>query len=797
MRPLITEDPRAVGPYRTLARLGAGGMGVVYLGRSAGGALAAVKVIRAEHAADPGFRARFRREAEAAARITGPWVVPVLGADTEAREPWLATAFVPGPSLAEVVGAGGALPPATVRALGSRLAAALASVHGNGLIHRDVKPGNVLLALDGPRLIDFGIARHGGATALTATDVVIGTPGYLAPEQASAGPVGPACDVFSLGCVLVYSATGRRPFGEGGAAGVLFRTVHEEPDLTGVPPELLPLIAACLSKDPDARPPASRIGDDLEAAAGGGSRGRPGRGPCPARLQPPDPRAAWAPRTARDGASGPVGGGVSGGARDGASGPAGDGVSGAAPDGAAEAAPDGTPTAEPDTAPPPGSWFAPPGLSALIAERSAAALALPDPEPLPATLVPDEDEGTSSAGLTRRRLLTAGAAGAVLVTGGFTAAWLAGRRSAGTGGSASGSGEPPTYTIGLHADLSGPGRAAGLAHQRGVRLAVADHNARTDTTFRLALRTEDDAGDPRRALRAADRLGADPDVIAAVGPTGDVLAADVVQRYGEVRLALVVVAAGSTTASETPAHLCVTRPFDRMLTPGLIGYVVQSRPAERVLVVQDRDGTGLGGELGSAFRDTPPADATLIEHALPRGDAGFGAAARKAMTSRADAVVLASGDASRAARLATALADEGFTGTRVAAGPALGPAFLDGAGKAADGWVFAEAYADPVALPSARTFTAAHRKRFGAPPATWAAEAYDAVGLIARAAGTTSAPGEIRGGMARRLLRTEHRGIVRQLAFRSAIRQVRYENGIFLYRIEKGRPRFLGPFREV
>ncbi|MFI0935613.1 ABC transporter substrate-binding protein [Streptomyces sp. NPDC021019] len=757
MRPLITEDPRTVGPYRTLVRLGAGGMGVVYLARTAGGALAAVKVIRAEHAADPGFRARFRREAEAAARITGPWVVPVLGADTEAREPWLATAFVPGPSLAEVVGAGGALPTSTVRALGSRLAEALVAVHEAGLSHRDVKPGNVLLALDGPRLIDFGIARHEGATALTATDAVIGTPGYLAPEQASAGPVGPACDVFSLGCVLVYAATGRRPFGDGGAAGVLFRTVHEEPDLAGVPPELLPLITACLSKDPAARPPASRIGDDL-GAAGEADRGRSGKSPGPAPLRPPDPRAAWSPR----------------------------------------AAPDGTPAVEPGTAPPPESWFSLPGLSALIAERSAAALALPDPEPLPATLVPDEDEAApSAAGLTRRRLLIAGAAGAVVVTGGSTAAWLAGRRSA---GSASGSGAPPTYTIGLHADLSGPGRAAGLAHQRGVRLAVADHNARTDTAFRLALRTEDDAGDPRRALRAADRLGSDPDVIAAVGPTGAVLAEDVVQRYGAARLALVVVAAGSTTASETAAHLCVTRPYDRMLAPGLVGYVVHTRSAERVLLVQDSDsdGTGLGGQLGSAIRDTPPTDATLIEHALPRGDAGFGAAARKAMTSGADAVVLASGDATRAARLATALAGEGYTGSRAAAGPALGPAFLAGAGAAAEGWVFAEAYADPTALPSARKFTAAHRERFGAPPGTWAAEAYDAVGLIARAAGTTSASGQVRSGTARRLFRTEHRGIVRPLAFHPSTRQVlRYENGIFLYRIEKGRPRFLGPFGDV
>ncbi|MEV7901147.1 bifunctional serine/threonine-protein kinase/ABC transporter substrate-binding protein [Streptomyces anulatus] len=750
MRPLTSQDPRAVGPYRTLARLGAGGMGVVYLARSSGGALAAVKVIRAEHADDPGFRARFRREAEAAARITGPWVVPVLGADTEDREPWLATAFVPGPSLAEVVGAGGALPTATVRALGSRLAEALVAVHEAGLIHRDVKPGNVLLALDGPRLIDFGIARHEGATALTTTGAVIGTPGYLAPEQASAGPPGPPGDVFSLGCVLVYAATGRPPFGEGGGAGALFRTIHEEPDLTGVEPGLVPLIAACLAKDPADRPTAGRVRDALAAKAPGGP-GDPGRvrdpREYPGRRGAPDPHEL--PRT---------------------------------------------PSA---SAPAPDLWQMPAGLPALIAERSAAALALPDPEPLPVTLGPAGNGAAS--GPARRRLLTAGAAGAVLLAGGSTATWIALRgRGAGAGGPSAGSGEPPTYTIGLHADLGGPGRATGLAHRRGVQLAVADHNARADKTFRLALRAEDDAGDPAKALRAAGRLAADPEVIAVVGPTGRLLREDLVQRYEKERLATVVVAAGSTTAdSGTGLHLCVTRPFDDVLSTGLIGYLTRTRPATRILLVEDAADPVLAKETGGAFRDTAPGGATLLEHPLVRGNAGFGAVARKAVTSRADAVVLGGGNASRAARLATALAGEGFTGSRVAVGPALGPAFLADAGAAADGWVFAEAYADPTALPSARTFTAAHRKRFGAPPATWAAEAYDAVGLIARAAGTTSASGEVRSGIARRIVRAEHRGIVRTLAFDASTRRVRIPDGIFLYRIEKGRPRFLGPFGDV
>ncbi|MFJ3326509.1 ABC transporter substrate-binding protein [Streptomyces griseus] len=797
MRPLTSEDPRTVGPYRTLVRLGAGGMGVVYLARSAGGTLVAVKVIRAEHAADPGFRARFRREAEAAARITGPWVVPVLGADTEAHEPWLATAFVPGPSLAEVVGAGGALPEATVRALGSRLAAALVAVHEAGLIHRDVKPGNVLLALDGPRLIDFGIARHEGATALTTSGAVIGTPGYLAPEQASAAPPGPPADVFSLGCVLGYAATGRPPFGEGGGAGALFRTIHEEPDLAGVPPGLASLIAACLAKDPAARPTASRVREALEPCGEAGPDPAGRAMADPARPGPPDPRESL--RAASD--PDPAPGESPDAARPEAPDP------GEFPDAARPETPDpGEPartTPAPAPAPAPAPWQAPAGLPALIAERSAAALALPDPEPLPSTLPPATDETVGDeatgrkSGPGRRRVLTAGAAGAVLLVGG-TAAVRNALRGRGDAGSSAAAGEPDTYRIGLHADLGGPGRATGLAHQRGAQLAVADHNARKDKAFRLALRTEDDTGDPAAALRVAERLAADTSVIAVLGPTGQLLREELVQRYGAARLATVVVAAGaSTVETGTGLHLCVTRPLDDMLTTGLIGHLARTTPAGRILLVEDAADPGLAGEVGSAFRESTPTGATLLEHPLVRGDAGFGAVARKAVTGKADAVVLGSGDASRAARLATALADEGFTGARVALGPALGPAFLDGAGVAAEGWVFAEAYADPAALPAAEAFTTAHRKRFGAPPATWAAEAYDAVGLIARAAGTTSASGEVRSGIGGRIVRTEHRGIVRTLAFQASTRQVRYESGIFLYRIEQGRPRFLGPYGEL
>ncbi|MGW0583323.1 protein kinase domain-containing protein [Streptomyces sp. NPDC002920] len=263
MERLLPSDPSVIGGHRLAGRLGAGGMGVVYLARSPHGAWCALKVIRAEYADDPGFRARFRREAELAARLTGRWTVPVVAADAEAPSPWLATAYVPGPSLAEAVGLHGPWPEAQLRGLGTALAEALEGVHAAGLVHRDVKPANVLLAVDGPRLIDFGIARAVGATALTTDGTVVGSPGYLSPEQARGHTVGPPSDVFSLGCVLAHTATGRPAFGTGGAAAVLYRTVREEPDLDGVPEGLDGIVRRCLAKEPERRPSTRELRDAL------------------------------------------------------------------------------------------------------------------------------------------------------------------------------------------------------------------------------------------------------------------------------------------------------------------------------------------------------------------------------------------------------------------------------------------------------------------------------------------------------------------------------------------------------
>ncbi|MFE9256381.1 protein kinase [Streptomyces sp. NPDC006879] len=266
MQPLQAEEPRTIGAYRLLGRLGTGGMGRVYLGRSAGGRTVAIKIVHPQFAADEQFRARFRRDVEAARRVGGEWTAPVLDADPDATVPWVATGYVAGPSLARAVAVHGPLPEATVRALGAGLAEALCAVHDLGLVHRDVKPSNVLLAVDGPRLIDFGIAR---ATEVGAslTGVSIGSPAYMAPEQIQGKAATGAADVFSMGAVLAFAATGVAPFCADSSAGLLHQVVHEAPrldgPLTGVMREL---VSECLEKSPMARPAPHEVAAFLAPA---------------------------------------------------------------------------------------------------------------------------------------------------------------------------------------------------------------------------------------------------------------------------------------------------------------------------------------------------------------------------------------------------------------------------------------------------------------------------------------------------------------------------------------------------
>ncbi len=259
MKPLQSEDPRQVGRYQLLGRLGAGGMGEVFLGQSPGGRLVAVKLIRGELAADREFRVRFAREVAAARHVSGMFTAPVVDADLDAPRPWLVTAYVPGPSLAEAVDSQGPLPLSSVLTLAAGLAEGLEAIHAEGMVHRDLKPSNVLLASDGPRIIDFGISRAADATALTRANIFVGSPGYMSPEQALGEEVGPASDIFSLGTVLTFAAVGASPFGDGTVTTLLYRVAHDRPATERLPGQLRPLVERCLAKDPHRRPTPNQL----------------------------------------------------------------------------------------------------------------------------------------------------------------------------------------------------------------------------------------------------------------------------------------------------------------------------------------------------------------------------------------------------------------------------------------------------------------------------------------------------------------------------------------------------------
>jgi hypothetical protein len=275
MEPLTADDPQQISVFRLQSRLGAGGMGRVYLASSPGGRAVAVKVVHPELARDPEFMRRFRREVEAAEAVSGVYTAPVVGAGPDDSPPWLATAYVPGPSLAELVRGTGPLPEAAIWRLAGGLTEALQAIHSRGLIHRDLKPGNILIAADGPRVIDFGISRAMHGIALTATRTTMGTPAYMSPEQAEGAEIGPASDVFSLGSVLAFAAAGTAPFDGGNSLAIIYRIVHTDPDLSSLPPALGGLVAGCLAKDPASRPTL----DALLGAVTAGAASFPGSAP--------------------------------------------------------------------------------------------------------------------------------------------------------------------------------------------------------------------------------------------------------------------------------------------------------------------------------------------------------------------------------------------------------------------------------------------------------------------------------------------------------------------------------------
>ncbi|RST17302.1 serine/threonine protein kinase [Streptomyces sp. WAC05374] len=267
MMRLRREDPRVVGSFRLHRRLGAGGMGVVYLGSDRRGQRVALKVIRPDLAEDQEFRSRFAREVSAARRIRGGCTARLVAADLEADRPWFATQYVPGPSLHDKVAEEGPLSAADVAAIGAALSEGLVAVHEAGVVHRDLKPSNILLSPKGPRIIDFGIAWATGASTLTHVGTAVGSPGFLAPEQVRGAAVTPATDVFALGATLAYAAMADSPFGHGSSEVMLYRVVHEEPQLHGVPDALAPLVRACLAKDPEERPSTLQLSMRLKEIA--------------------------------------------------------------------------------------------------------------------------------------------------------------------------------------------------------------------------------------------------------------------------------------------------------------------------------------------------------------------------------------------------------------------------------------------------------------------------------------------------------------------------------------------------
>lgn len=339
MMRLRREDPRVVGSFRLHRRLGAGGMGVVYLGSDKKGQRVALKVIRPDLAEDQEFRSRFAREVSAARRIRGGCTARLVAADLDADRPWFATQYVPGPSLHDKVAAEGPLGAADVAAVGAALSEGLVAVHEAGVVHRDLKPSNILLSPKGPRIIDFGIAWATGASTLTHVGTAVGSPGFLAPEQVRGAAVTPATDVFSLGATLAYASMGDSPFGHGSSEVMLYRVVHEEPQLHGVPDALAPLVRACLAKDPEERPSTLQLSLRLKEIAARESQDLAGaRPPAPRGAETERPADTYPERTRRP--QGQQGAGASGAQRGRGTPP----PRGSAPSRDGHPSPDGTPS---------------------------------------------------------------------------------------------------------------------------------------------------------------------------------------------------------------------------------------------------------------------------------------------------------------------------------------------------------------------------------------------------------------------------------------------------------------------
>lgn len=741
MERLRSSDPARIAGHRLLGRLGAGGMGVVYLARTATGSLVALKVLAAEYAEDTGFRERFRREVEVARRVGSPWAVPLVDADPDAEAPWLATAYVPGPSLAEAVTSYGPLAEHGLRILGGRLALALGEVHRAGLVHRDLKPGNVLLAPDGPRLIDFGIARAPEDHSLTATGFVVGTPGYLAPEQADGrggGAVGAPGDVFSLGCVLAFAATSRPPFGTGALDALLYRAVHDPADLDGVPAALAGLLSRCLAKDPALRPEVAEIVEELLPDESADD--------TPASWLPEEVVALIARRSTE---------------------------ALALPDiEHTEIAADASPAFGGSPA---GTG---PRRTASADDTVSPASGSDDTRPMSAVDTP----GASSTPARRRALFLG--AGVLLAAGGATAWWAAGRNDGAGGGKPAA--RRPAYTVALHGDLSGDQRATGTAQERGLRLAVEQFNARRDAPFQVGVRAEDDGGDPAEAARLAKRLADDPTVLAVVGPTTDATALSALAAYDAALLPVLAVSPGAIALSVQGFRSFLHTRLPDSLLPFFIDPFLRSTRPRKVGVVMDRAADSYGWEItGNLTKQLTSAGQPFVPRVVGTLRSDFENTVDDLLAADTDSFAFA-GLPDRAASFARTLRERGYSGAR-ASGPALlDPRFLAEAKEAADGWTIVAPVVDPADLPEAKAFVSAYRKRFDKAPPRYAAEAYDVTSLVLTSLKGLPSGSRTREKLLAALRAAKYKGVTRTYAFQKNGMPVLDGTGGHLWRVEDG-----------
>ncbi len=683
---LAAGDPRQVGRYRVVARLGAGGMGRVFLARSPGGRPVAIKVVRAELADDPRFRQRFAREVAAARRVNGVFTAGVMDADPDADAPWLATAYVAGVSLTEAVTAHGPWAERSVRALGAGLVEALEAIHAAGVVHRDLKPSNVLVAPDGPRVIDFGISLAAEDTALTQTGSVVGTPGFMSPEQLTAAPVGPPSDVFALGAVLAYAATGTGPFGTGSAHGVNFRAVYEPPELGGLPPGLRELIGRCLEKDFVRRPTVTELLERLavrDDAEGGPSAVRD--------LAATD----WLPT--------PV----------------------------ARTVAERTETALPATPPPPthhsGPGDAPGAPTAgdvagrgvsrrgLLAGAGATAAVVAGGGLLWRLSQRDDPKGGGTADGD-------GATDGGATDGGATDGGANDDGAEATAGSG-------TVRIAFQGPITGDSTTLGVNMLAAAQLAVDDARASGDyPDTRFEIRQADDQGMAPQALAAAETAIEDARVVAVVGPVLSSMTESSAPLYAQAGLAAVTPSATNSTLTQQGYTTFLRGVPDDAQVGMAIGRFLTDQETENVMLIDDTSAYGV--VVADAVHGHLTTSATGVSReSVPEGSTDPSALAGAIVDSGADALVFC-GSFTQAGPLAVALAAEGYAGIRVSGDAVMNPRFLDLAGAGAEGWFVVSPGYDPRETSDGRDFADRYAAATGQAPGPFAARAYDVTMLI-------------------------------------------------------------------